>query len=325
MISRRKILGLGVTSAVGSLVGCAARVHRPTLSDVSIFSAGAGSAFLPYAQGVAQYLIRHGLPTRALESTGSIENVRKLRENTAALGTVFLGTAREAFTGSGPWTQGVRFSELRALTPMYETSFQMVALRKSGIGAVAQLSGRKVGVGPKGGPAALYFDALASMAGIQPEIIFGNPSALAKDVLSGALDALWQGAVVPIPAIKEVTDNADAIVFGISVAQQAAMIAQFEVLSASTLSKNQYRGQTESLASVGSWNFLCANAALAEGDAYWLTKTILDSRKPETEIHPSATATRAENARFNRAIPFHRGAARYFAERGIALFAPASA
>jgi TRAP-type uncharacterized transport system substrate-binding protein len=48
------------------------------LATVGIYSAGQGSAFLPYAQGIAQYLTQQGLKTEALTSAGLIENIRKI-------------------------------------------------------------------------------------------------------------------------------------------------------------------------------------------------------------------------------------------------------
>jgi hypothetical protein len=56
-LSRRTML-LSTSSAAGlSLWGCARTAPaRPTLTNVGIYSAGQGSAFLPYAQGIAQYL-----------------------------------------------------------------------------------------------------------------------------------------------------------------------------------------------------------------------------------------------------------------------------
>src|SRR4051812_12946391 len=80
--------------------------------------AGPGSAFLPYAEGVAKHVKPLGLNVRPLETTGSIENLRKVNAETNRAGTVFMGSAFEAYTGSGAWTQGgQKLENLRALFP----------------------------------------------------------------------------------------------------------------------------------------------------------------------------------------------------------------
>src|SRR3954470_267093 len=92
-------------SAALILAGCAA-VEAPSLPEIGIYSAGAGSAFLPYAQGVAKHAAASGMRVRALETTGSIENIRKVNVDTARAGTVFMGSAFEGYTGGGAWTKG---------------------------------------------------------------------------------------------------------------------------------------------------------------------------------------------------------------------------
>ncbi len=109
--------------AVGLAVclgGCASE-PKPTLRAIDIYAAGPGSAFLPYAQGLAAFLSAQGLTARAVESRGSIENLQQVDASSQNLGTAFLGTAYEAVTGTAAWTQGRRLENIRALTPMYET------------------------------------------------------------------------------------------------------------------------------------------------------------------------------------------------------------
>jgi uncharacterized protein len=250
-LSRRSVLlsSTGLTSL--SLWGCANTAPiRPTLADLGIYSAGQGSAFLPYAQGIAQYLSTQGLKTQALMSAGSIENIRKTATEPNRLATVFLGTAYEGFTGTGAWTEGQKFFHLRALFPMYETSFQIAALRRSGITNLAGLRGKRVGVGPSGGPAESFFKGLLEATHLSATPVTGTPAALAADLLGGNIDALWQGAALPIPALKQITDTADAIVFGLSDDELTVMLKRFAFLSPAQIASDTYRGQTQAIKSV---------------------------------------------------------------------------
>ena len=318
-LSRRTMLLSSASVSSISLLSCASPApspSRPSLSELGIYSAGQGSAFLPYAQGVAQYLSGQGLKTQALTSAGSIENIRKIDAEKQQLATVFLGTAHEALTGTGAWTQGQKFPNLRALFPMYETSFQIAALRRSGIDTLQSLRGKKVGVGPAGGPAESFFKGLLEVTGINAQIINGTPAALATDLLSGQIDALWQGAALPIPALKQVTDSAEASVFGLTDEAQAAMLKRFAFLSPASIAANTYRGQTQAVKSVAAWNFVMAHAEFPAGDAYWITRQVLSLENP-LQIHASAAPTRMQNAPFNRVVPFHAGALRFYKEKGV--------
>jgi uncharacterized protein len=312
---RRWLLAAG---AAALLPACGSAARKPdTLAEVDIYSAGAGGAFLPYAQGLARVLASQGVASRALESSGSIENVRKVDAEPQRLGTVFLGTAFEGVTGSGTWTQGRRHGNIRALFPMYETSFQLVALRSAKIDSVALLAGKRVGVGPAGGPAESYFKGLTAGLGINATPVTGTPAALSQDVLAGRIDALWQGASVPIPPIQEVANQADAAVFGLTASESAVMLRTFPFLSPATVPAGTYRGQAQPLASIAAWNFVVAHRDLPPAHAYWITRTVLGLADPRV-IAASAGPTRAANAVHNKVVPFHEGALRFYREQGIA-------
>jgi uncharacterized protein len=316
--SRRQFIYTAASSSALALLGCASAPAKPTLSELGIYAAGAGSAFLPYAEGLAAYLSSQGLKSQALTSAGSIENIRKIEAEPMKLGTVFLGTAFEAYSGTGAWTQGQKFSHLRALFPMYETSFQVAALRSSGITSIGALAGKRVGVGPAGGPAESFFKGLLEAIGLQAQLVNGTPAALAADLLAGKIDALWQGASLPIPALKQVADAADAVVFGLSETELASMRKRFPFLSMASIAANTYRGQSSALRSVAAWNFVMAHKDLPQADAYWITKAALSAQAPE-RIHASAALTRATHASNNTVIPFHPGALRFYKENQIHL------
>jgi TRAP transporter TAXI family solute receptor len=257
------------------------------------------------------------------KSAGSNENLSAVDASATTIGTAFMGSAYDAVNGTG-WAAGRKHENLRALFPMYETSFQVAALRKSAINSLADLEGKKVGVGPAKGPAEVFFRAAAEIAHVNPVIVNGDPAVLTKRVIAGEIDALWQGAVVPIPSLSEVADQADAVVFGLSDAEAAAMLRKFPQLSATTVPAGAYKGQTAEIKSVSAWNFVVANKDLPIDTAYAITKAVLSAADPKSEIYPTAAGTLAANAVKNRIMPFHPGALRFYAEAGIKLPSPGS-
>ena len=289
--------------------------HAP---QVTFMTAGDGSAFLPYGRGVAAYLATKGLQIDIKKSAGSNENLSAVDASPMTIGTAFMASAYDAVQGSG-WAAGHKHENVRALFPMYETSFQVAALRKSGLTSLRDLDGKKVGVGPAKAPAEVFFRAAAEAAHIKPVIINGDPAALSRLVLNGEIDALWQGAVVPIPSLTEVADHADAIVFGLSDAEVATVLAKLPALSATSIPPGTYTGQTAAIKSFSAWNFVVANKDLPDEVAYAITKAVLSAADPKSEIYPTAAGTRAANAANNRILPFHPGALRFYREAGITL------
>jgi uncharacterized protein len=289
--------------------------------QVILMTAGDGSAFLPYGHGIAAFLAAKGISIDVKKSAGSNENLSAIEGAATTIGTAFMGSVYDAMNGTG-WAAGRKYTNLRALFPMYETSFQVAALRTSAIGSLADLDGKKVGVGPAQGPAEMFFRAAAETAKVKAVLVNGDPAALAKQLIAGEIDALWQGAAVPIASLREVTDHADAVVFGLSNAEVAGMLAKLPQLSPTTVPAGSYKNQSAEIQSVSAWNFVVANKDLPTDTAYAITKAVLSAADPKTEIYPTAAATRAANAAADRFLPFHEGARRFYAEAGIALAAP---
>jgi uncharacterized protein len=287
--------------------------------ELKLQSAGQGSAFLPYAQGLARFLNTNaGGPVAVVETSGSIANLAAAESDPGTLGLAFLATAHEAITGTG-FAQGKPHANVRALFPMYRTSFQIAALRSSGLAKAADLAGKRVGVGPAGGPAEVFFRALAAEIGIAPQIVTGSPTDLGQMLIAGTIDAFWQGAIVPIPSLVAVTDRADAVVFGLSATEIAAMTRRFPFLAPAQVAANTYRGQAAALNSVAAWNFVVAHKDLPDARVTAILRAVFGAADPARDIHAFAAGTKPGDAVTNRVIPFHPAAASFYRAAGVTL------
>ncbi|MES2714073.1 MAG: TAXI family TRAP transporter solute-binding subunit, partial [Pseudomonadota bacterium] len=148
-------------------------------------------------------------------------------------------------------------------------------------------------------------------------------AALAEALLRGEIDALWQGSAVPIPSLTMVTDRSEAVVFGLTPAVLAGARQRLPYMAESVVPPATYRGQAAPVLTFSAWNFVIGNRGMDTAAAYALTRAALTPEDPRTAIHPSAVGTRAANARHNAILPFHPGAARFYAEQGVTLAAPA--
>jgi TRAP transporter TAXI family solute receptor len=302
--------------ATTMLAALPARLHAQ--GALRLYTAGAGSAFLPYGEGLAAFLGRAGIALTVERSAGSLENLAKVQDDERALGTAFLGSAVDALRGTAA-AGGRVHDKVRALFPMYETSFHVGALRQRNISTITALAGLKVGAGPARGPAETFLRALLEARGLAVEIVSGAPADLARALVGGEIDALWQGAVVPIPSLVDAQAQGDVAVFGLSAEEVAAVRARLPFMAESVTAPGTYRGQAAPILSFAAWNFVIANAALPDEAAFAITRAALASADPRADIHPLANGTRAANAPANTVVPWHPGAARFYRESGIAL------
>ncbi len=157
------------------------------------------------------------------------------------------------------------------------------------------------------------------MAGVAPTVVNGSPADQSRQLLAGEIDALWQGAIVPIPALKAAADAAEVTILGIDEADVPALLRRFPSLSAATVPAGSYRGQTAPVRSVAAWNFVVAHKDMPDAVAARLTRIALSSADPARDIHASAAGTRRENAVTNGVLPFHPGALAVYREWGVAV------
>jgi TRAP transporter TAXI family solute receptor len=84
--------------------------------------------------------------------------------------------------------------------------------------------------------------------------------------------------------------------------------------------KNIYKGMDTDNKQATVMNILVANETMDDKTAYNIVKTIFDKRDDLIAVHKEAINFKLENQKSNATpIPFHPGAVKYFAEKGIKL------
>ena len=235
------------------------------------------------------------------------------------MGLVTMGPAYEAWTGNSELAPGVEHKNLRALFPMYQTPFQVVALKSSGITSVADLDGKRVSVGPAGGTAATYWPRYFESVGVKPEISYSGANDATSQVKDGLIDAFAFAAGVPISAFAQIAAENDVNIFGFTADEQKKILEAMPELAAFEVPGDLYKGFPDPQSTVSLWNFAVANAEMPESLAYEITKLVMESNDRMVQIHATAAETIPANIEKNTFLPFHPGSVRYFEEKGITI------
>jgi TRAP transporter TAXI family solute receptor len=86
------------------------------------------------------------------------------------------------------------------------------------------------------------------------------------------------------------------------------------------ISKDIYRGMDTDNKQATVMNILVAHENMDDKTAYAIVKTIFDKREELIAVHKEAANFKLENQRSSASpIPFHPGAVKFFAEKGIKL------
>ncbi|MFC6489321.1 TAXI family TRAP transporter solute-binding subunit [Nitratireductor sp. GCM10026969] len=288
-------------------------------SSMTVGTASQGGTYFIYGTGLANLISQELDVNASAEVTGGpVQNATLVETGDHQLGLVTMGPAHEAWTGESELAPGVEHQSLRALFPMYQTPFQVVALASSGIENVTDLDGKRVSVGPAGGTAATYWPRYFETLGISPEISYSGANDAVGQVKDGLIDAFAFAAGVPISAFAQIAAENDVNIFGFTPEQQeqiveAHPVAPFEVPG------GLYEGFPDPQQTVAMWNFAIAHEDMPESLAYEITKLVMENNDRMRSIHASAKETVPENVDKNTFMTFHPGAVRYYEEAGVTI------
>ena len=84
-----------------------------------------------------------------------------------------------------------------------------------------------------------------------------------------------------------------------------------------TIPAGTYEGQSEDVTTVTVKATLIVSASASDEDVYKLTAAIFDNIDAITAEHGKGAELSIENATSGMTAPFHAGAAKYFAEKGV--------
>jgi len=288
--------------------------------SMTIGTASQGGTYFIYGTGLAGLITETiGVNTSAEVTGGPVQNATLIETGDHLMGLVTMGPAYQAWTGTSELAPGVEHKNLRALFPMYQTPFQVVALKSSGITSVADLNGKRVSVGPAGGTAATYWPRFFEAAGVSANVSFSGANDATGQVKDGLIDAFAFAAGVPISAFAQIAAENPVNIFGFTPEEQTKILEAMPELAAFEVPGGLYQGFPDPQGTVSLWNFAVANAEMPETLAYEITKLVMENNERMVQIHATASETIAENIDKNTFLPFHPGAVRYFEEKGITI------
>lgn len=291
---------------------------------LSIGSGNTGGVYYPLAGGLAQVLSRHvpGWQVTAEVTGGSIDNLKLVGSGRADIGFSMADAAWDAYSGND------RFSgkklPLRALVVLYPNRMHIVTVDSTGITSLKDLEGKRVSLGSPGGATEVWAMRILEAQGLRDRIkrerLSVNESVNA--IKDRKIDAFFWGGGVPTAAV---TDLAATPGVKIQLLEHGDVVDALNkrygpLYSRSAIPKSAYPGMAKDSSNVNVWNVLFVNASMPDDVAYEIVKTVFDRRSDMIAVHKEfATLSLEYQTAGAAAIPFHPGAVRFFAEKGLKL------
>jgi TRAP transporter TAXI family solute receptor len=291
--------------------------------SLTLGTASPGGVYYVYGEALAKILTEKlAIAVNPLPTQGPVHNIKLLDSGGAQLGLITLGVGLQGWNGTGDWTSGKSFRNMRALFPMYDTPFQAIVLQRSGITTLAQLDKKRVSVGPKAGTGGTYIPAILKLLGISADINYGSFEAMATELSAGRDDAFTTLTGAPVPAIQD-AESKEPFVFISPSSEEIEVIRKaMPEFSPSKIAAGTYRSLDKDYVTFGVYNFAVGRTDLPDDLVYQLVKAVYENQPRLVQSTSAASDTVPQNVVKDTFLPFHPGAVRYYREIGINI--PAS-
>ncbi len=289
-------------------------------TSMTMGTGGTSGTYYGYGGVLGQYIKNNaGINVTVVSTDGSKANIQGIDAGNYQLGTVQSDVMSYAWEGTRSFESEGKVESFRTVAGLYAESVQLVTMDPA-IKSVADLKGKSVSIGAPG--SGVYFNAMdvLTAAGLTEADIkaqyqsFADSADALKD---GKIDAAFIVAGAPTPAITELCTTNSAYLVPIDGAVADALMASCPFYTVYTVPAGTYAGQTEDVKTVTVKATLIVNADANEEDVYNLTAAIFDNAEAITAENAKGAELSIENATSGMTVPFHAGAAKYFAEKGV--------
>lgn len=323
---RRKLAFMGMLVIV--LFILLGSVPSATQARVTI-AASVGRGFFAFdlMSGFAPMISRSlaNVTAVAEQSPSFLDTMQRIAARRADLGIVGSVIVLDAFLGKEAF-RGSRVP-VRTLALLHDFVYYLVTLEESGIGAISDLRGKRVGFG---GPGDVR-DGMRSLraAGIDPDRdvrreTFQTVGAWVPALREKRVDAVFL-ASLGSPTVPDVLDL--AMTPGVRMRLVPldivlpALQREFGTRYRSfTIRKGLYPGMTADVHTFSASCHLVALEALDADLAYQITKLFYEKRFELAQFSYAVQYITLIRLADRSPVPFHPGAVRYFQERGVAGF-----
>ncbi len=292
-----------------------------TKTTVTLGTATPGGGFPVYGDAVVEIVnaADASISLQPKNTKGSTENVPLLEAGRLDIALVQGEVVHESLSGIGRPP-----ANLKIIAAMYSTPGMYVVRADSPARSIADLKGKPVAFGAKGSGLVILARYVLDGIGLDQDKDFqaiyldkaGDGPAMVAD---GRAAALW-GAGLGWPGFGAVAKAPGGARFIAPSAEETRRIlAKHGFLRPMSVPANTYPGQSEAIASVGSWSFILARPTLPDDVAYRIARALHRNEAALAQRLSQASETTAANtvAAAPRRDLIHPGVLRYLRETGL--------
>ena len=294
--------------------------------NLSIATGGTGGVYYPMGGGMASVLSKHvpGMQATAEVTGGSVDNLKLVGSGQPYIGFTMSDAAQDAFKGEDKFK--AKKVPLRTIAVLYPNRMHLVTIEGRNISKLADLKGKHVSTGSPGSATEVMAFRILEAAGLDKDKdVKRERLSVAESVNAikdNKIDAFFWVGGLPTAAVTDLANTPGTKLKMIDHADVVpAMNKKYgNIYLADTIPQTMYHGMAADNKQATVMNILVANESMDDKTAYNIAKTIFERRDELIAVHKEAENFKLENQKTAATpVPFHPGAAKYYAEKGIKL------
>jgi uncharacterized protein len=294
--------------------------------NLSIATGGTGGVYYPMGGGMAAVLSKYvdGMQATAEVTGGSVANLQLIGTGKPYIALSMNDAALDALKGQGKF-QG-KPVPVRTLMVLYPNRMHVVTIEGTGINTIKDLKGKRVSTGSGGSATEVMAFRVIEAAKLDKDRDMTRERLGVAESVNALKDRkidafFWVGGL-PTAAVTDLANSPGVKIKMIDHADLVpAMNKKYGNLYVKdVISKDVYNGMAKDNQQATVMNILVAHQKMDDKTAYNIVKAIFDHREELIRVHKEAANFKVENQKKDASpLPWHPGAVKYFAEKGVNL------
>ena len=291
---------------------------------VTLGTGGQTGVYYVVGQSVCKLVNRDTAKTHvkcnAPSTGGSVANLNAIAANQMQMGIAQSDWQYHAYNGTSSF-KDKKNDKLRAVFSIHPEPFTVMARDDSNIHSFNDLKGKRVNVGDPGSGTRATMNVILKAKGwddsafkVASEL---KPAEMASSMCDNNLDAITYNVGHPNGALKEAAASCNAHLVPVTGPKIEELILANPYYAKATIPGGLYKGSDKPVDTFGVYATLVTSSDVDPDVVYAVTKAVFDNFSRFKRLHP-AFANLKEQDMIKNALsaPLHKGAVRYYKERG---------
>lgn len=294
--------------------------------NISIATGGTGGVYYPMGGGMAAVLSKAipGMQATAEVTGGSVANMQLIGTGKPYIAFTQADAAIDALKGQDKFAG--KPIPVRTLAVLYPNRMHVVTIEGTGITKITDMKGKRVSTGSGGSATEVFAFRVIEAAGLDKDKDMTRERLGVAESVNALKDRkidafFWVGGL-PTAAVTDLANSPGVKIRMIDIAHLVPVMTKKHgnIYIKDVIPKATYNGMEADNQAATVTNLLAAHANMDDKTAYSIVKAVFDHRDDLIRVHKEAENIKLENQKTEASsIPWHPGAIRFFAEKGVKI------